>query len=251
MTDENDIIKQALDSKLIEKVYDDGFSPTLKEASKIPVDLVKVARLVLAPIQLLGAFQDRLELIVERISQRVDPSKITPVDPYIAGPILQNLKYLSEKSILTECFINLLCRAIDKDRKNEAHPGFIKVIENLSPDEVLLLYILSKRELEIVDTMEYDAGNNRFWNRKEEKSEIPKQELQYPFDFQIYYTHLDALGLVTWPVYKQEPIFENDTQTGIRRFSKLALTDYGSFFVKACVPDDDYVKERISEFRKK
>ena len=247
MSKEFNLFNLALDSKLSEKVYDDAISPSMKEASKITTDLVKTGRLILAPIQVLGALQDRFEHIVKKINQQVEPENRTTAESYIAGPILENLRYQNDDSIITECFINLLCRAVDKDRKKEAHPGFIKILENLSPDEALLIYVLSKRELEIVDTMDLDRANNQFHNRVEEKSEIPTQELQYPENFTIYYTHLESLGLITWPVLKQDPIIINGNQKGVRRFSKLLLTDFGKSFVKACVPNDEYVKEKFEE----
>lgn len=251
MADGNNLIKLALDTKLAEKIYDDGISPAVKEASKIPVDLIKVARLVMAPIQLLGALQDRFEVIVERLSKKVDKESLIQAQANIAGPILENLRYSADDSVLTECFINLLAKAIDRNKQDQAHPGFIKTLENLSPDEVLLVYVLSKKDLEIVDTMELDRIQNQFKNLVQEKSDVPVDELQYPTNFEIYYTHLDALGLVTWPVYKQDPINNNGVQTGIRRYSRLTLTPYGKFFVKACVPEDTYIQQKIAEIKTK
>ena len=250
MSDEVNLIKIALDSKLVEKVYDDGVSPAMKEAGKIPVDLVKLARLILAPIQILGALQDRFEIIVRKISKKVPPENFTQAPSNIAGPILENLRYSDDDSILTECFLNLLAKAIDKTKQDQAHPGFIKTLENLSPDEVLLIYVLSKKDLEIVDTMDLDRAKNQFMNLVQEKSEVPVNELRFPSNFEIYYTHLDALGIVKWPVYNQVPIMAGGTQIGIRRYSKLTLTPYGKYFVQACVPDDEYVQERIREIRK-
>lgn len=252
MEDQNvELIKEALDSKVVERIYEDGASEVLKEASKIPLDLVKVARLLLAPIQLLGALQDRFDVIVDRIRNKVDVNNLVPIEPEIGGPILENLKYLPEDHILSDFFINLLCSAMDKDKRSKVHPGFIKTLEMLSPDEAVLLYILSKKELQIVDTMVLNKQENRFHDRKEEKSEIPNDDLIYPKNFNVYYTHLEALGLVTWPVYKQDPIKSNGQQTGIRRYSKLMLTDFGKYLIEICVPDEEYLKNKMSEYRKK
>jgi hypothetical protein len=249
MSEDNNLIKISLNSRLVEKIYDDGLSPAMKEASKIPVDLIKVGRLILAPIQLLGALQDRFEVIARKLSGKVDKENLVQAPANIAGPILENLRYSEDNSILTECFINLLAKAIDRTKQDQAHPGFIKTLENLSPDEVLLVYVLSKRDLEIVDTMQLDRAQNQFKNRVQEKSDVPVSELQYPTNFEIYYTHLEALGVVTWPVYKQDPINVGGVQTGIRRYSKLTLTSYGKFFVRACIPDEEYILGRIKEMK--
>jgi hypothetical protein len=251
MADGSDYLQKALDSKLVEKVYDDGLSPAVKEAGKIPTDLIKVARLILAPIQILGALQDRFEIYTRKLSGMVEEKNLTQAPTNIAGPIFENLRYLDNENILTECFINLLAKSIDKTKQDQVHPGFIKILENLSSDEVLLIYILSKKDLNIVDTMDLDHKQNQFVNRVQEKSDAPVDELQYPTNFEIYYTHLEALGIVTWPVYKQDPIISNGSQTGIRRYSKLTLTLFGKYFVKACVPNDEYVQQRIKELRGK
>ena len=99
--------------------------------------------------------------------------------------------------------------------------------------------------------MSLDKSQNRFYGRKEEKNDVPREELLYPENFSIYYTHLDSLGLVTWPVYKQDPIVKDGIQTGIRRFSKLHLTEFGESFIKTCIPNDLDVQQKISAYRKR
>jgi hypothetical protein len=66
-----DGIEKLLPAKVIEKVYDDIGSASAKEMSKIAVDLVKTARLFLAPIQLAAAFQDRFERFVARVQNKI------------------------------------------------------------------------------------------------------------------------------------------------------------------------------------
>ena len=54
-----------------------------------------------------------------------------------------NLRFMEDENPLTELYLNLLARAIDKERCNEAHPAFIKIIEQMSPDEAMVLYVLN------------------------------------------------------------------------------------------------------------
>ncbi len=63
-----DGIEKLLLAKVIDRAYDDVASIPAREASKIAVDLVKTARLLLAPIQLAAAFQDRF---AESIAQKL------------------------------------------------------------------------------------------------------------------------------------------------------------------------------------
>ena len=84
----------------------------------------------------------------------------------ISGPIIDRLKYAEEDNPLTELFLHLLARSIDTDRINEAHPAFIHIIDQLSPDEALILFELSAKDISVVDTMDFDTSKNLFSNLK-------------------------------------------------------------------------------------
>jgi hypothetical protein len=85
--------------------------------------------------------------------------------------------------------------------------------------------------------MDYHRGTNRFFNRKFEHSTLPTQDLQYPGQMDMYYSHLESLSLVMWPVERQDPIVEGGQQIGVRRHSTMRLTEFGKLFVSVCVPE--------------
>jgi hypothetical protein len=88
--------------------------------------------------------------------------------------------------------------------------------------------------------MDLDRENNRFVNLKVEKTTIPKEILFFPDQVNMYYSHLESLSLVFWPVFKQDPIKDGARQIGIRRHSKMNLTEFGKFFVNACIPEGGF-----------
>jgi hypothetical protein len=89
--------------------------------------------------------------------------------------------------------------------------------------------------------MDYDRVKNIFSNRKIEKTTVPEDKLLFPNKVNMYYSHLASLSLVMGPVYKSDPIFDDDNlQTGIRHQSKWILTEFGKFFVDACVPEGGF-----------
>ena len=47
---------------------------------------------------------------------------------------------MEDDNPLTELYLNLLARAIDKERCDEAHPAFVTIIEQMSPDEAMVMY---------------------------------------------------------------------------------------------------------------
>lgn len=246
MINETEIVKRALDSKIVEKIYDDSLSGTATQIGKLGEDLAKTARLLLAPIQILGSLQDRFELILNRIKRKVRPENIKEADSRIVGPALENLKYIPAEDLLFEAFLNLIAKSMDSENYKDAHPAFPRILEQISPDEALMLYELKGKEFNVIDTLELDKSVNQFKNRKLISSEIPLEKLLFPDLIETYYNHLESLGLVSWPVYKQDPIIISGVQVGVKRFSKWQLTFFGKAFVQACIPDEEYILEFLN-----
>ena len=62
-----DGIEKLLPTKILERAYEDVLSKPAKEIGRFAQDLAKTGRLLLAPIQLTAAFQDRFVRVIERI----------------------------------------------------------------------------------------------------------------------------------------------------------------------------------------
>lgn len=233
-------IGEALKSKIVEKAYDDAGSKPAKQVGELAEDVVKSARLVLFPFQIAAAIQDRLDRTLKRVADKVPIERQINPQLQIVGPIYEHIKYMDDNSILYELFEELLARSIDSERIKEAHPSFIHIISQLSRDEAIILVELKKNDFDIVDTLDLDRENDRFVNLKIEKTTVPKDKLFFPDQVNMYYSHLESLSLVLWPVFKQDPIKDGDHQIGIRRHSKMNLTDFGKFFADACIPEGGF-----------
>ncbi|MES2535631.1 MAG: Abi-alpha family protein [Pseudomonadota bacterium] len=233
-----DGIEKLLPTNVIEKAYDDVASLPAREVGKIAVDVVKTARLLLAPFQLAAAFQDRFERAVERIRVRVPEERQREAPAEIAGPSLQQMQYLEESNPLWQMFEELLTRSVDSEAILTVHPSFAQIISQLSRDEAVILSRLRHNDFKVVDKLDFNRKENRFENRVVERSEIPEADLWQPAQVGLYYSHLDSLSLVQWPVQKQEPIVGADgVQSGIRRHSTMQLTEFGRLFAASCIPD--------------
>ena len=144
MDEITEIVKSA--PKVIEEAYSDGVSSTLQEASKIGVDAVKTIRLMLFPLQFGAMAQDRLAKYIAQSLEAVPvENRIEPAES-LAFPLAEKLRVQEEGSLLTEAYLNLLSRAMDRERVGEAHPAFINIISQLCPDEILLLNQIGKSE---------------------------------------------------------------------------------------------------------
>lgn len=225
-------------AKTIEKIYDDAGSQPMKEVGKSATDFIKTLRLFTAPFQLAASYQDRLEIYLNKVRNNVPTERQIECHPIIAGPVIDRLKYLDENNKLTTLFLNLLERSIDIDRVNEAHPAFIHIIDQLSPDEAYILYILKTKEIEVIDTLDWDDKSQKFYNLQISEGGFPTRELSIPNNFEIYYSHLQSLNLIQWPIISQNPIWNEDKslQLGVRRHSKILATEWGKLFINACIP---------------
>ena len=234
--DEIEVVGKALESNVVEKAYGDVASPAFKELGKVGADVVKTARLLLAPLQIAATFQDRLERFLHQLEERVPEERRIEVMPEVAGPALESMRYLDEEGALWGMFREILFKAADKNFVGLVHPAFVQIIKQLTRDEAYLLYRLNGTAFKVVNRMDLNRPLNRFENLKIESSTIPEGKLLIPSSVNIYYAHLQSLSLVEWPVTKQDSINAGGTQVGIRRYSTIQLTDFGRLFVSACLP---------------
>lgn len=230
-----DALGKLVPKETIAKIYEDGLSGPAKEIGKLGTDVVKTARLLLAPLQYAAAYQDRLARTCERISKRVPEERRVEAPLEIAGPVLENMRYVHEGSELWDLYEEVLTKAVDSEAQKTLHPSFAHIISLLSRDEAWILFRLRDKSFAVVDHLDLDRAQNKFMNRLVETSELPKGELYLPELIELSYSHLESLNLATWPVEKQEATFpaEGAPQTGVRRQSRMMLTEFGKLFVAA------------------
>ena len=234
-------IGDALNSNVAEKAYDDAISKAAKQFGAFGGDFFKAARLVLFPIQIAAAMQDKLERTLEHVCDKVPPERRTTPPPLqIFGPIFENIKYMDDNSVLYELFEELLARSIDSERIVEAHPAFIHIISQLSHDEAIILLELRNNDFDLVEFFDIDRETNHVINRIVEECTLPKKGLQFPDTFEIGLDHLESLGLILMPKIKKDIIREEYLHVGSKLHMKIHLTGLGEFFVNACVPEDGF-----------
>ncbi|CUR74783.1 Abi-alpha family protein [Achromobacter xylosoxidans] len=239
-------------SKAIETIapqaYSDLVSDTFKEASGIGVDLVKTLRLIFFPLQFTAAMQDRLaRRIKQSIAQVPEGRRIVPVSS-IAHEVAERMRFQDDGSVLAEMYINLLARAMDRDRVGEAHPAFIQLIGQLAPDEVLLLAQLAEldfrlytRPLEkgmhVHSPEERKAAFEAFTSAETDPLELAHRSIR-PEDLgqthlvYTYIEHLVSLGLVR---YSNNHYPDTNRRNRPIDFWCIQLSQFGALFHKACV----------------
>jgi hypothetical protein len=108
----------------VKQMYKDAGAPAAKQVGQLAADVVKVVQLACAPIQYLGALQDRYRKFLDTSVRRVpEHRRITP-PPQILGPVLEGIRYEPADTPIDQMFSELLSRSMDSERINEAHPAY-------------------------------------------------------------------------------------------------------------------------------
>ncbi|MFH2046714.1 MAG: Abi-alpha family protein [Pseudomonadota bacterium] len=222
----------------VEKAYFDALQPAFREIGDVARNTIKASRFILAPIDYLAAQQDRYQSFLKKVNERVPEERMIPAHPQISGPVIEGLRYIEKDSILAELFINLLARAIDKERVNEAHPAFANIISQLSPDEAFIIFNLNKKDFKLKQHSKFFPETHTFGPRKTIANEFPVAELVYPDNFFLYMDHLHSLNMAgVWQHGNQESIMDGNIQTGVHINNITQLTIFGKLFAKACMPN--------------
>ena len=219
-------IGKVADSKLANKLYDDAVSAAARELGDAAGDVIKTLRLFTAPFQMAAVAQDRFKLWLDEARRRVPIERQVPALPSIAGPALRAMLFLEEEDPLAEMFVNLLSKAIDKNTKLRVHPGFVKALEHLSPDEAVLLTKFNKT-LFLGVQIHYIAEENRV----KSLTTFPKMGLGEPDSIYMYLEHLESLGLcrVMENMKAHAPDHPN-----LEAYTYYRLTSFGSSFLEIC-----------------
>lgn len=236
MADPRNVI-DLIPKELLGKVYDDALAGPFKEIGKLGTDTLRAARLITAPIQLIATFQGRLERMLRRMEERVSEEHLIEAPAEIIAPALEHMRILEDRSELWETYEELITQSIDATKQASVHPAFVHLIKQLSSDEIRLLRHLYSSSRLFIHRLTLNAAATQFSDKTTERTDIDMTVIHLKEQFNFYIVHLTSLGIVEWPITKQEPILaEQGNQTGLRQTSILGLTEFGRLFMSACVP---------------
>ncbi|MFZ4286640.1 Abi-alpha family protein [Variovorax sp. HJSM1_2] len=240
---------------LVEQIYKDALSGAIQQFGHAATEIVKAARLATIPFVAIGHLRDRLDRHLEAALAQVPSDRLVkPVDALLY-PIAQKL-VLEEPGRLAGLYVNLLARAMDKERLGEAHPGFLLVINNLALDELLMLERVNRRGCQIffqkrmqgpwfsygtvldaVNAEEDFSDSDRSWYAEHVFCE---DDYAYPEQMRMYLEHLVTMGvlryssgLVGTPQGEWSPFQYEDTSHKSHP-GCIDVTLFGKLFYSAC-----------------
>jgi hypothetical protein len=124
-------------------IYEDAIQPVAKQLGK---SLELVGRAVNAALMPVKGLVWGIEEIEKRFKpklihnlEHVQPEDIIPPKLNVAGPAIEALRYTGHEESLSDMYANLLASAMDKKTADGAHPAFVEIIRQLTPDEARLI----------------------------------------------------------------------------------------------------------------
>ncbi|BEN31972.1 DUF4393 domain-containing protein [Serratia nevei] len=242
-------------------IYQDAIQPAAQEVGKALGTVAKLVNVALAPVSALVWGYDQIKEFtatkVARKLENVPPENIITPKPNVAGPAIEALRYTGHEESLSEMYANLLATAMNKDTIENAHPAFVEIIKQLTPDEakIINLFLDSGVVFPII-TMQSEgngksAGTNNVY---ENYSHIGiKAGCDNPHLTPAYLNNLCRLGLCEIPngqyYFIEEhynDLLSSDFLNGFKKEiessglkfkydkSYLHITTLGKQFAKAC-----------------
>ncbi len=227
----DDLLKEIAQSPaVIKEVYGDLAKPGVQQVGKALSTIIGLGNTMLWPLALMNekakiALESNLERYRNKLKDTL-PDEVCEVPPEIGVPIAEKLSYVTNEE-LSEMYTELLANASQINKANVAHPSFVNVINNISPDEAIL--IKSIRGMPGIPFIEVRLKHRT----KNEWTTINGMmpglsclaELRYPDNIHAYISNLEGLGVlqIRQDIFMVgENIYEPLEDTGNQLYSKIA-----------------------------
>lgn len=253
------LAKATSEEGLLTQIYGDLAKPGVSQVGKALSTVLGLGNTVLWPIQLLNerarlALDVNLERYREKIAQIPD-EEISPVPPEVGVPIAEKLSYVSDPD-LRELYINLLAKASSTATQSQAHPSFVNVLNNLSPDEAQLVRQFQQQggAIPFISAKFLNPMKNHWIQLVDVHISFkPETKIEFPANLPAYVSNLEGLGLINVrrdifvvPETQYQPLESELTLrfSGVRpaEFSqfqcdrgKIEVTHFGRLFISACI----------------
>lgn len=126
----------------VSKTFGQAVAPAGAHVGEAICTATGTVRMALAPLRGMIWGWEQIEGIVlpeigERFKEKLH-RLVTP-KPTVAGPALEALKFAGGEKVLRDMYVNLLAASMDKETAHKAHPGFVEIIKQITPDEARIL----------------------------------------------------------------------------------------------------------------
>lgn len=258
------VVREALQIPgLLKEIYTDLAKPGVTQVGKALGTVLGLGNTILMPLYLLN---ERVKAIVENNLEKfrasledVPEPEIVPVRPELGVPILEKLTYVSDDE-LSDLYVNLLSKASTVHTAGFAHPSFVYIINNLSPDEAVLLKLLrNQSSLPFVSTTLQNKSYPFDFRLIKDLCTTLEDKVQFSFgdNLEAYFSNLSGHGIldIRRDIHLADSARYEELETDYRaqaeatewyktipegrklafRRGKIEVTPFGRLFIDACV----------------
>lgn len=119
----------------------------MKQVGKALETVGKAINVALAPVgALVWGYEKCQDFISTKVADRlkdIPPEDIITPKPNVAGPAIEALRYTGHEEVLSDLYANLLASSMDRKTASGAHPAFVEIIKQLTPDEAKLVKLFT------------------------------------------------------------------------------------------------------------
>jgi hypothetical protein len=267
MPDEKELVLRAaveVAKPILPTVYEDVAQPLVKQVGQTLATVGRAVNAAFMPLRGLVWGLEQIEALVftavtERL-KNVPPERITTPPPIVAGPALEALRFAGPEPSLRDLYVRLLATAMDSTTARQAHPAFVEIIRQLTPDEAKLVALFPlKRPFPVLTIRAENLDGSGGVEVLENFSLLGEEAgCQYPELAPSYLSNVCRLGLAEIPTMSQYtdltlygPLEQHPTVVALialvteqfpdRKPSlqrqRLSITPLGKLFCKACITD--------------
>lgn len=250
-------------------LYQDGLQPAVKEMGSALHTVAKAVNVVLAPVSaLVWGYEQIRDFVSTKVAHKlrhVPPENLATPKPNVAGPALESLRYTGHEEMLRDMYANLLAAAMDTRTAEGAHPAFVEIIRQLTPDEARILRLLAApRALPLLTVRkEYKTPTEQERGGQDVLTHFSllgwEAGCDYPDQTPVYLDNLCRLGLAEIPAfyeYTAKGVYDAlENHSRVREVVEqlkddpkwkasierkgLKVTDLGRQFCRTCVISHD------------
>jgi abortive infection alpha-like protein len=256
---ESELLKAGVELVKAVPIYEDAIQPLAKELGKAGGTIGEAVNAAFLPLRgAIWGFKNIASFIENRVSQNlttrnVPRERIQFPDPDVAVPAIEAMRY----SKLRSQYAELLTTAIDSKTARDAHPAFVEVLKQLTPDEARILSFMPRKGLHepLVNVFHQFSQRGSFTILRHISMIGIDSKCNHPDLTPRHLDNLCRLGLLTIP--DQHALFDEwrydrirslpeitDALEGVPEDAKaglhllrIGLTDLGDAFRTACVTE--------------
>jgi hypothetical protein len=241
-----EIVQEAAKSlgvgQLLPELYHDLLQPAVRETGQNLVPVAKAVGIAIVPLKAavwgFDKVRDYLSVkVAARLATKAAGEIKTP-NPIIAGPVIMGMAFTSEAPHLREMYANLLAAAMHGPSEGLAHPSFATLIQQLCPDEALILRQLGK-EHKAGEPVFHQIIDPNYAHGTDQNQSIETQWFAYCLKLNLTATGLGETykdNLLRLAILAERTeLLGHANMLGLWETRYLSLTEYGDLFLDVCV----------------